>query len=34
MSPRARSGLLFGIKAVLAIALITWLVRSGSRDVK
>lgn len=34
MSPRARSGLLFGIKAVLAIALITWLVRSGSLDFK
>jgi uncharacterized protein (TIRG00374 family) len=34
VSPRARSGLLFAIKAIIAIALITWLVRSGSLDFK
>jgi glycosyltransferase 2 family protein len=34
VSPRVRNGLLFGIKAVVAIALITWLVRSGSLDFK
>lgn len=34
MSPRAKNGLLFGIKAIVAVALITWLVRSGSLDFK
>jgi glycosyltransferase 2 family protein len=34
VSPRAKSGLLFAIKAIVAIALITWLVRSGSLDFK
>ena len=34
MSPRAKNGLLFGIKAIVAIARITWLVRSGSLDFK
>jgi glycosyltransferase 2 family protein len=34
VSPRAKNGLLFGIKAIVAAALITWLVRSGSLDFK
>lgn len=34
MSPRAKNGLLFGIKAIVAAGLITWLVRSGSLDFK
>lgn len=34
MSPRARSGILFAIKAIIAVALITWLVKSGSLDFK
>jgi glycosyltransferase 2 family protein len=34
VTPRTRNGILFAVKAIVAIALITWLVRSGSLDFK
>lgn len=32
MSPRTRNGIVFGAKAIVAVALITWLVRGGALD--